>query len=114
MESFEINKYALIGILRNRQARIARTIGIHPDTLAKRLASPDTLTLRDINAIAFACEVPLSAFISIHTNSSTGEAASSLSTPPIKLGGIWKGNTITEEEIQSARNELLLHLEGKF
>jgi CTP synthase (UTP-ammonia lyase) len=66
VETLQINKYALLGVLRQRQVQTARKIGVHPDTLAKKLTDPEELTVKQLNAIARACDVSLDVFVSIH------------------------------------------------
>jgi len=65
MEYIRIDRYALLGVLRNRLSEVAKQIGIHHNTLSRRLANPDKLTIGDINRIARVCDVPASVFVAI-------------------------------------------------
>lgn len=59
MEYIEINKYSLIGFLNKRQVKVAKAIGMHPDTLSKKLAEPETFTIKELNAIGMQFDAPL-------------------------------------------------------
>ncbi len=63
MKYLVIDIIKLRGFLWKRQTEIARKMGIHPDTLAKKLAGKRSITVNDINGLAKAGSFSVTEFV---------------------------------------------------
>ena len=68
MDYLKIDTAKLRGLLWKRQIEVAKKIGMHPDTLQKKLKGERQWTVRDINRVAKAGEFSVSEFMIFSEN----------------------------------------------